>query len=115
MKELSRTEFVDGGRSVPKLFMTAKQLSEYEGMTVGHYYHIFGEMAEEIKTGRYPDVVLGGSPVSVNYYAYRDYITNRKALRDRNMRKRVKPFDPAEVARLCPIVREVIVMGDEDD
>ena len=31
------------------------------------------------------------------------------------MRKIVKPFDPAEVARLCPIVREVIVMGDEDD
>ena len=57
----------------------------------------------------------GGSPVSVNYYAYRDYITNRKALRDRNARKRVKPFDPAEVARLCPIVREVIVMEDEDD
>ena len=31
------------------------------------------------------------------------------------MRKIVKPFDPAEVARLCPIVREVIIMGDEDD
>ena len=30
------------------------------------------------------------------------------------MRKRVKPFDPAEVARLCPIVREVIVMEDEE-
>lgn len=53
--------------------------------------------------------------MSVNYYAYRDYITNRKALRDRNARKRVKPFDPAEVARLCPIVRGVIVMEDEDD
>ena len=27
------------------------------------------------------------------------------------MRKIVKPFDPAEVAKICPIVREVIVMG----
>ena len=29
--------------------------------------------------------------------------------------KIVKPFDPAEVARLCPIVKEVIVMEDGDD
>lgn len=115
MEVLSRKTYIETGKSVPRIFMTAKQLSEYEGMTLSHYYHIFGEMAEEVKTGRYPEVVLGGSPVSVNYYAYRDYITNRKALRDRNMRKRVKPFDPAEVSRLCPIVREVIVMGDEDD
>lgn len=40
---------------------------------------------------------------------------HRKAPRDRNARKIVKPFDPAEVAKICPIVREVIVMGDEDD
>lgn len=33
-------------------------------------------------------------------------------VRGRNARKRVKPFDPAEVARLCPIVREAIVMGE---
>lgn len=104
--------FVDVGKSIPKLFMTAKQLSEYEGMTVGHYYHIFGEMKEEISSGRYPKTAMGGNPISVSYYAYRDYITNRKALRDRNARKRVKPFDPAEVARLCPIVREVVVMGE---
>ena len=31
------------------------------------------------------------------------------------MRKIAKPFDPAEVAKICPIVREVIVMEAEDD
>lgn len=36
-------------------------------------------------------------------------------MNEKVINKRVKPFDPAEVARLCPIVREVIVMGDEDD
>lgn len=115
MEVLSRKTYIETGKSFPRIFMTAKQLSEYEGMTLSHYYHIFGEIKQEISDGRYPKTVMGGNPMSVNFYAYRDYITNRRELRDKKLRKRVKPFDPAEVARLCPIVREVIVMGDEDD
>ena len=53
-----------------------------------------------------------GKPQSVNYYVYRDYMANRLKLKNRNLRKTVKPFNPAEIAAICPMVREVVVMGD---
>lgn len=114
MEALSRRTYVETGKSFPRLFMTAEQLSEYEGMTGSHYRQIFNEIEEQISGGRYPRAALSdGKPRSVNYYVYRDYIANRKRLKNKNLRKMVKPFNPAEIATLCPLVREVIVMGEE--
>ena len=114
MEVLSRKVYVETGKSFPRLFMTAEQLSEYEGMTGAHYRQIFNEIETQIGNGRYPKSSLSdGKPRSVNYYVYRDYLANRKSLRDRNLRKTVDPFRPAEIAQICPLVREVVVMGDE--
>ena len=111
MEVMSRKTYVETGKGFTKLYMTANQLSEYEGMSGSYYRGIFREIENQIEEGRYPKTAIGGDPRSVNYYVYRDYVTNRRALRDRNLNKTVKPFDPGEVARLCPLVREVVVMG----
>ena len=114
MEVLSRKTYVETGKSLPRIYMTAKQLSEYEGMTPAHYRAVFQEIEDQIGAGRYPRAALSdGKPRSVNYYVYRDYIANRKRLKNKNLRKMVKPFNPAEIAALCPLVREVVIMGDE--
>ena len=115
MEVLSRKTYVEVGKSVPRLFMTANQLAEYEGMTSGHYRQVFQEIEEQIQNGRYSNAALTDEkPKSVSYYVYRDYIANRKKLKNKTLKKYVKPFNPAEIATLCPIVREVIVMGEDE-
>ena len=113
MEVLSRKTYVETGKSFPKLFMTAKQLSEYEGHKENYYRIIFREIDSQIKDGRYSETAMGdGDPRSVNYYVYRDYITNRRKLKDKNLKKHVKPFNPAEIAAMCPLVREVVVVSE---
>ncbi len=115
MKALGRKTFLDTGKSIPKLFMSAEQLSEYEGKTPSHYRHIIHEIEEQVRLGRYPKTAVGnGKPMDVNYFVYRDYVTNRNMLKNRTLKKTVDPFNPVEIAAMCPIVREVIVMGGED-
>lgn len=106
---------IETGKSIPKLFMTAKQLSECEGLTEGYYRKIFSEVSEQIVSGRYPEAALTDSaPRSINYYVYRDYMTNRKRLKDRALRKYVEDFDPAEITRICPILKEIIVLQEDE-
>lgn len=113
MEIMSRKTYVETGKSYPRLFMTAKQLSEYEGHKENYYRTIFREIDDQIKDGRYSATSMGdGDPRSVNYYVYRDYITNRRKLKDKNLKKHVKPFNPAEIAVICPLVREVVVVSE---
>lgn len=115
MEVLSRKTFVDTGRSLPRLFMSAEQLSEYEGMTPAYYRKVIHEIEEQIRLGRYPKTAVGnGRPMDVNYFVYRDYVTNRNRLKSRTLKKTVGPFNPAEIAALCPIAREVIIVGGEE-
>lgn len=115
MEVLSRKIYADTGASIPKLYMTPKQLCEFEGRSETFFRKIFAELSNQIKLGRYPQTAMGSSPQSVNYYVYRDYMTNRKMLLDRNLKKVVKPFNPAEVAAICPIVREVVIIAEEEN
>lgn len=113
MEVLSRKTFVENGKSFPKLYMSAQQLSDYEGKTSTHYRRIIHEIEEQIKLGRYPETAVGnGKPIDVNYYVYRDYMTNRSKLKHRTLKKTVEPFNPAEIAQICPLVKDVIVMGE---
>lgn len=114
MEVLSRKTYVETGKSIPKLFMTANQLSEYEGLSSAYYRKIFCEIEDQIQKGRYPQLSISGEkPRSVNYYVYRDYITYRRQLKNKNLKKMAKPFNPAEIAALCPMVREVLVVSEE--
>lgn len=113
MEVLSRQTYIESGKSFPKLFMTAVQLAEYEGMSESHYRQIFSEIRQQVKDGRYPDgSVSDTKPASVNYYVYRDYLTNRRKLKNKNLRKTAAPFNPAEIARICPLVREVVIVSE---
>lgn len=113
METLSRKTYIETGGSFPRLFMTVKQLKEYEGMSESYYRQIFREIMDQIAAGRYPAAAMGSDePRSVNYYVYRDYVSNRKRIKSKNMKKIVQPFNPAEVAAICPLVREVIVMAE---
>lgn len=113
MEVLSRKTYVETGKSFPKLYMSAQQLSEYEGKTAAHYRTVIHEIEEQVKLGRYPQTAIGnGKPVDVNYFVYRDYVTNRSRLKNKNLKKFVEPFNPMEIAKLCPLVREVVVMGE---
>lgn len=115
MEILSHQTYIETGKSIPRLFMTAKQLSEYEGLTEGYYRKIFSEVSEQIVSGRYPEAALTDSaPRSINYYVYRDYMANRKRLRDRALRKYVEDFNPQEVARICPILKEIIILQEDE-
>ena len=113
MEVLSKKVYVEIGKSFPRLFMSAKQLSEYEGMTSGYYRLIIREIEEQIAEGRYSKAAVSETdPKTVSYYVYRDYVANRRKLKNKNLKKTVKPYNPADVAVLCPLVREVMVVGD---
>ena len=45
MEVLSRKIFIDTGNSVPKLYMTPKQLCEFEGRTDSFFRKIFAEIS----------------------------------------------------------------------
>lgn len=53
---------------------------------------------DEIESGRYPDnaILEDGKLVLINELVFLDYIKNRKLLKNKNMRKHVKPFNPTE-------------------
>ena len=113
METLSRKTYIETGQSFPRLYMTVKQLKEYEGMSESYYRQIFREISDQIAAGRYPNAAMGSDePRSVNYYVYRDYTSVRRRLKNRNLKKTVQPFNPAEIAAICPLVREVVIMGD---
>lgn len=106
----SRMTVVENGKSFPKLYMTAKQLSEYEGKSPDTYRSIIHEIEYQIRIGRYPRSAIGnGKPMDVNYYVYRDYMANREMLMNKNAKKLVPAFNPSEIAMICPLVKEVIV------
>jgi len=58
------------------------------------------EIREEILNKRYPDssVIKDGKFVFINYLVYIDYITYRQRLQEKNLRKRVPPFNANALA-----------------
>ncbi len=51
MEVLSRKIYADTGNSIPKLYMTPKQLCEFEGRSESFFRKIFTELSEQIKLG----------------------------------------------------------------
>ena len=99
---------VDIGCSVPRLFMTVRQLAKFEQRSELTIRNVIGEIKEQIMEGRYPKTAVGEYPLSVNYYVYRDYVTYRKRLKEKNLKSQVPKFNAREIAAICPIIRESI-------
>lgn len=114
MEALSKTRYIVTGKSVPKIYMSPRQLAAYEEVSPASISLRIKEIKEQIKAGRYPKAaVMDSTPVKVNFYVYFDYMNHRKRLRDRRLAKLVEPFNPSEIAFLCPIVQEVITVSED--
>lgn len=114
MEEIARKRFIATGKSIPKIYMSARQIAEYEEVKTATISLRIKEIQEQVKAGRYPKTaIMDTMPVKVNFYAYYDYMCNRKRLRDKHLKKFVEPFNPGEIAYICPIVQETIMVTEE--
>lgn len=89
-------------------YLTKKQLEEelnYSGQTINS---LIKGIQEEIAKGRYHRCVIAGN--RYNLYAFLDYMTYKKQLVDKNMRKSVPAFDPVAIAEMCGFHTKVVRM-----
>lgn len=106
--------YLETGESAPKLFMSTKEISKYEGKSETFVRKVFREI-ETFLGERYPACLMGqDKPRTVSYYVYRDYISHRDQLQNRNTRKYVEPYNPMEIAKSCPMLIKVITIDKED-
>lgn len=81
------------------LFATRKALADEYGISERTVDNRMKEIeAERERYGKYA-VLKEGYMKVVNYLVWVDYMKNRQALREKNLRKHVDAFDPEEVAR----------------
>ena len=110
---MKKKTYVEYG-SLPRLYMTAVQLAEYEGKSATRCREIIHEIEKEVQNGRYPATAVGSAPLQVNYFVYRDYATYKSRLANKILRKNVPPFDAAEIAKICPVIKQVIILDDNN-
>ncbi len=89
-------------------FMSVKQLAEELGLSQKTIRILIKGIQEEIMTGRYSRYAIAGNRYS--FYVVVDYLKYHKLLEDRNLRKTVPDFDPAEVAELCGYNQKIVNM-----
>ena len=82
-----------------KAWMTRKELEIETGYSRVQISTLRKEMQEEIGK-RYDRYVFAGERMT-NYFAFLDYLTYRRQLKDKNMRKFVPAFDPEKLAKLA--------------
>lgn len=94
-------------------YLTFKQVAEETGRTEKTVRNRVKGIREQIKLGRYSPCVLPEGECLVNWYCYIDYLTYRKRLDDKNLRKTVPPFNPEEIERFSGFKTKMIDLGDE--
>lgn len=79
-----------------RIVMTTGQLAECFGMSKQTVTSRITEIEEEMKSGRYGphSVVRDVGYVAASPMVFADYLTYRKRLRNKNLRKNVPPYDP---------------------
>lgn len=86
---------------------TYEQLSADFPMCKATFCTIISEIRQEIATGRYSQCsLIDERPVRISPLVLIDYMSHRKMLKDKNARKYVSPFNPAEVKENYPIAPE---------
>lgn len=105
-----RKYIVEAGASYPRLYMTVGQLADYEGRARTTIYEIIEEIEEQVRAGRYPKISVADDPKAVSIYVWMDYKIHRAELKSGMAKKHIASFNPAEIAYLCPLVREIVVM-----
>lgn len=103
-------------RITPHAYMLDKNLAEQIFLDKpSMFYKKIDGIREQIKKGRYPQLVLVDERrILVNLYAYYDYSIYRSRLEDRHLAKTVDPFEPEEINKLFPAVKEMIVIPESE-
>ena len=95
-------------------YLTPRQITEILGCSDRHARTIIAGVREQITKGRYNRyAILDSGDIRVNIYAYYDYEKYRRLLNDKNACKVVPPFNPLELAAMCPVVERVIAVDVE--
>ena len=89
-------------------WMSSKDLAAELGLSVSFIKTVVQEFKAEIEAGRYSPYVVAGE--RYNFYAIIDFMTFRKRLKDKNMRKYVPPFKPSEIAELSGFCQKVVTV-----
>lgn len=95
--EITDVQYIHGSP-----YRTIARLAKEEGISIGTVRNIVNEIRAEIKKGRYDEFAVsdGGGIIRINYLVFNDYWKYRKHLKDKNLRKNVPPYNPAEQARV---------------
>ncbi len=87
-----------------KIIKTKAEIMEEFGMSVRTVDSRLAEIREEMRPGgRYAGLqyVVGGNGkyTQINYLVWVDHEMNREKLREKNLRKMLEPYNPAQVAK----------------
>lgn len=89
-------------------FYTKKDMAKVLNCSTKTIDNYVSGLQEQIEQGRYSRYAVCGRYIS--FYALMDYMKYRDQLSDKNMKKYVPPFNPAELQELCGIHSKVVNM-----
>lgn len=90
-------------------FLTKKQVAEETGRTTRTVENKLRGIRREIQSGRYSPYALPGEGL-INWYVYVDYLTYERMLADKNLRKAVPEFDPAEIEKISGFRQQLVAL-----
>lgn len=82
-----------------RIYASKGDLADMLGISKGTVQNRLEEIKSEKRyTMKDRAVIEDGNIVRINLLVFLDYMTNRRWLMDKNLRKRVPPYNPEEVA-----------------
>ena len=89
-----------------RAFLSVMQLAEELNMSQRSVRNLIKGIQNEIIEGRYSRYAIAGN--RYNFYVVIDYLKYHSLLEDKNLRKTVPDFNPAEVAELCGYNQKIV-------
>lgn len=88
------------------IWATRQEIQKDRKISARTMDHRLAEFQEEINKGRYSRYCLERNIgyVRIDYAAFTDFMNNRDSLRDKRLRKYVKPFNRADLIREMQLV-----------
>ena len=106
------TESIRGYPYQPK-----QQIADEFHISKSTVYSRMKEIAVEVQNGRYDDyaIIEDGNIVLINVLVFIDFLTYRKRLQSKNLRKHVPPFRPDILIKDIGWSNRIIKMEGEED
>lgn len=102
--------YVESIRGYP--YMSKQQLADEFHISKSTVFSRMKEIQQEIQKGRYSDfaIIEDGNIVLVNVLVFIDYLTYRRKLKEKNARKYVPEFNPAEIMNTIGWKNRVVML-----